>query len=246
VQRATTSLIDPVSGEWNERSASSKNCETAPMDDRALAELRDLARRDAELAGAATELRRRDLAATQLRTRAEAIESFFLTYPDEAAERNEALAAASAELARRRAELEAADAARAHARDEDARIHAQNGVERARDHIVVAEATLRRAEGDVAALEREAAALPIELVELERESGVTGARALVDWAAHRHAELFVASGQTDAARERVIREAHELASMLLGEPTYGATVAQALDRVERHCASLPGQVSESR
>ena len=33
-------------------------------------------------------------------------------------------------------------------------------------------------------------------------------------------------------RERVIREANELATMLLGEPAYGATVAQALARVE--------------
>jgi hypothetical protein len=139
-------------------------------------------------------------------------------------------------------------ASRAHARYEDARIHAQHAVDRARDHIAVAEASLGRAADDVAVLEREAAALPDELAELERRAGggVNGARALVDWAANQHAELFVAAGQIDAGRERVIREAHELASMLLGEPTYGATVAHALERVERHWASLPGQVSESR
>jgi hypothetical protein len=44
----------------------------------------------------------------------------------------------------------------------------------------------------------------------------------------------------------VIRESNELASMLLGEPTYGATVAQALARVEAHWTSSPGHVSESR
>jgi hypothetical protein len=55
---------------------------------------------------------------------------------------------------------------------------------------------------------------------------------LVEWASHAHAELFVAAGQIDVQRERVIREANELATMLLGEPAYGATVAQALARVE--------------
>ena len=69
---------------------------------------------------------------------------------------------------------------------------------------------------------------------------------LVEWASHAHAELFVAAGQIDVQRERVIREANELASMLLGEPTYGATVAQALARVEVHWTSSPGHVSESR
>jgi len=77
-------------------------------------------------------------------------------------------------------------------------------------------------------------------------AAVSGARALIDWASQRHAELFVEAGQIDAQRERVIREAHELASMLLGEPTYGATVEQALARVEAYCTSSPGHVSESK
>jgi hypothetical protein len=58
-------------------------------------------------------------------------------------------------------------------------------------------------------------------------------RDLVAWASRAHAELFVAAGQIAAQRERVIREANELASMLLGEPTYGSTVEQALARVTR-------------
>jgi hypothetical protein len=69
---------------------------------------------------------------------------------------------------------------------------------------------------------------------------------LVAWASHAHAELFVAARQIDAQRERVIREANELASSLLGEATYGATPAQALARAEVHCVSSPGHVSESR
>ena len=55
---------------------------------------------------------------------------------------------------------------------------------------------------------------------------------LVDWAARAQASLFVAVGQIDTQRDRVIREANELATMLLGEPTYGATPEQARARVE--------------
>ena len=73
-----------------------------------------------------------------------------------------------------------------------------------------------------------------------------GPRALIDWSSHAHAELFVATRQLDAQRERIIREANELATMLLGESTYGSTTAQILARVEAHWTSSPGQVSESR
>ncbi len=204
------------------------------MNDRALSELRDLARRDAELGAESARLRQRDLDVSDIRARAEAIDAFFATYSltDEA--RRATVAVAREELARRNAELESASAALARSRDEDARIHAQHSVDRARDHIAVAEASMRRAEADVTSLEQKASALPDELAELERRANaqVTGARGLIDWASREHADLFVAAGQVDARRERVIREAHEIASMLLGDPTHGATVAQALERVE--------------
>ncbi len=211
------------------------------MDDRALSELRDLARRDLELAAGAAELRQRDVEVGEIRTRAEAIDAFFADYPDDDAHRRTAVAAANGELEHRRGELAEAEARLARARDEDARIHAQHAVDRARDHIAVAEAGLHRAETDLAELEREAGALPDELSELERRADGTakGARGLIDWASSRHAELFVAAGQIDGRRERVIREAHELATMLLGEPTYGVTVAQALERVESARSGAP-------
>jgi chromosome segregation ATPase len=205
------------------------------MDDRALKELRDLARRDAELAAGAGELRRRDRDVGDIRARAEAIDAFFAAYPDTESIRHGTIVAARAEIAHRREELTEAEAVLVRSHDEDARIHAQHAVDRARDHIAVAEASLQRAEADRTELEREAAALPDELAALERRAGsaVKGARGLIEWASHTHAELFVAAGQLDAQRERLIREAHELASMLLGEETFGATVAQALARVEK-------------
>ena len=208
------------------------------MNDRALTELRDLARRDAELAGQADGLRSRDRDVAEIRARAEAIDAFFAAYPEHGASRRAAVADAEAAIADRREEFALAQAVLARSREENARAYAQHAVDRARDHIDVAEAGLRRAEGELAALEREAATFPDELTELEQraDADVTGARGLVEWASHTHAELFVAAGQIDAQRERLSREAHELASMLLGEPTFGATIAQALARVE---ARLP-------
>ena len=61
-----------------------------------------------------------------------------------------------------------------------------------------------------------------------------GLRALIEWGSRAHAALFVDSRQLGAQRELVIREANELASAVLGEPTYGSTVEQALARVESH------------
>jgi predicted nucleic acid-binding Zn-ribbon protein len=210
------------------------------VDRRALSELRDLAGHDAELTAEADELRRRDDDVAAIRVRAEAIDAFFSSYANQQARHGSAIAAARADLAHRLEELALADAVLARARDEDARIHAQHAVDRAHDHRAVAESTLQRAEGELAELERKAAALPHELAELERRAGggVAGARGLIEWASHTHAELFVAAGQIATSRERLIREADELASMLLGEPTYGATIAQALARVEANARSV--------
>ena len=137
------------------------------------------------------------------------------------------------------------------AHDDEARIHAEHAVARAGDHIEVTESRRARAQAVHGELERDAAALPLELEELGvRARAVPDVPplgdSLVEWASHAHADLFVAAGQIDVQRERVIREANELASMLLGEPTYGATVAQSLLHVETHWTSAPGHVSESR
>jgi hypothetical protein len=218
------------------------------VDDRALSELRDLSGRDAALTARAAEFRTRDAEVAELRRRAEAIDAFLATFAQEHERRRTAVAAALGELAGRHDELKQAEAELARSRDEDARFHGQHAVNRAHDHIAIATKNLARAETVVAELQRDAATVPDELAELERRSGagVSGALALIDWASREHAELFVAAGQIDAQRELVIREANELASMLLGEPTFGTTVAQALARVESYCTSSPGQVSESK
>jgi chromosome segregation ATPase len=217
------------------------------VDERAVNELRRLAALDAELAERASAVRGADGSVAALRRRAEAIEVFFAAYPEEEARRSAELNDAREELPRRREELAEAQRTLAEAHDDEERIHAEHAVARALDHIAVAEDRSARAQTASDELEREAAALPGELDQLEiRARAVPGVPApggsLVEWASHAHAELFVAAGQIDVQRERVIREANELASMLLGEPTYGATVTQALSRVESHSPS-PDHVS---
>jgi chromosome segregation ATPase len=219
-------------------------CKTAGVNRRAVDDLRALARRDEHLAAEADRLRELDGQVAALRTAAEAIDAFFAAYPEEETRRRTALAEAEAELERRRAELRAAEAELAAATGDDERGHAEHGVERGRDHVAVAESALERARASAHELERDASRLPNDVPRLEERARAiaaevphvpaapAGPRALVDWASHAHAELFVAAGQLDAQRERVIREANELASMLLGEPTYGSTVAQLAERVD--------------
>jgi chromosome segregation ATPase len=218
-------------------------CKTAGVNRRAVDDLRELARRDEHLAAEADRLRELDGQVAALRATAEAIDAFFAAYPEEETRRRAAVAEAESELDRRREELTAAEAVLATATDDDERSHAERGVERARDHVAVAETAVERARAAAHELERDASRLPSEVPQLEERAHAiaaevphmpaapAGPRALVGWASHAHAELFVAAGQLDAQRERVIREANELASMLLGEPTYGSTVAQLAKRV---------------
>ena len=209
------------------------------MDERAVNELRQLAALDAELAESASGLRGLDATVAALRGRAEEIDAFFADYSEELGRRSAELKDAHDEVSRRREELAAAQRTLAETHDVDARVHAEHAVERALDHIVVAEERSARAQSAYDALQQEAEALPRERLELETRARAVPdvpplSDSLIDWASRAHAELFVAAGQIDVQRERIIREANELASMLLGEPTYLTTVAQALTRVENH------------
>jgi hypothetical protein len=213
---------------------------TGPVDD-----LRELDRRDAELGARADQLRDADAEVAAIRERAEAIAAFFATYPDEDGRLRAAVAAARAELAARENECRAAQAVVDGARDDEERALARHALQRASDHLVVAGAAVERALAEHDALDRAAGDLPGELDRLEERSRLVtasiadvprpgeGPAALAEWASRAHAALFVASGSVDTQRERVIREANELATALLGEPTYGSTVAQARARVEQ-------------
>jgi hypothetical protein len=210
-----------------------------PVDD-----LRELDRRDTELGARSEELHDADADVAAIRERAEAIAAFFATYPDEDGRLRAAVTAARTELAAREAECRAAQAEVDGAADDEARALAKHALQRAGDHLVVAGAAVERALAAHEALDREASGLPGELDRLEERARLVaaaiadvpapgeGPAALVEWASRAHAALFVASGSVDSQRERVIREANELATAVLGEPTYGSTVAQARARVE--------------
>jgi len=209
------------------------------VDERAVNELRQLAALDAELAESASGLRGLDATVAAVRGRAEEIDAFFAGYSEEVVRRSAELNDAHEEVSRRREELAAAQRTLAETRDVDARVHAEHAVKRALDHIVVAEERSARAQSAYDALQQETEELPRERAELETRARAVPdvpplSGSLVDWASRAHAELFVAAGQIDVQRERIIREANELASLLLGEPTYLATVAQTLTRVENH------------
>ena len=206
-------------------------------------DLRLLAERDAELARETERLQGLDLQVAALRARAEAIDAFFAAYPEEERRRRAEADAAEDELRRRRAELAEAERELDAARDGAERERARSAVSRASDHVVVAAAALERAAASAGELERDASTLPEELPLLEARARAIadtarhipqppeGVRALVEWASHAHAELFVATRQLASERERLIREANELATSLLGEPTYGSTIAQLAQRV---------------
>jgi vacuolar-type H+-ATPase subunit I/STV1 len=221
------------------------------VDERALDELRRLARRDRELEEEAAALRALDAEVAAIRRGAEAIAAFFSTYQAEEERRVSDLHEARVELAHRHEELQQAERDAATARDEAAREHAEKAAGRARDHVSVAETRLDRAQAARAELEAAAAARPAELAALDTRGSALAdvpppADDLSEWASLAHADLFVAAGQIDAQRERLIREANELASMLIGEATYGSTAAQALGQAERYWTSSPGHVSERR
>ena len=229
---------------WDVAAKHRCGCDHEAMDRRALDDLRRLAELDDELGAHERRLQELDETVRELRGRAEALEAFFAGY-DEAERRTRSAAESSrAEVERRRAEVGEAKTALADARDDERRELARRALARAEDHLSVAEIALGRSSTDASQLERQAADWQRELPLLEARAGElsadlrdveapdSGAPALIAWASHAHASLFVAVRQLEAERERVIREANELASALVGEPTYGSTPAQALARVE--------------
>jgi hypothetical protein len=219
-------------------------------------ELRALVRGEREDADESERLRRLDDDVALVRQRAEATERFFALERVEADRLSAAEAEAREQAERRSADLAEAENELAQAGDDDERALAEQRVTRARDHVEVAAHAAERAAEARAAFDLEGTRLRRELPELEaRAASLTaeipgadppGADGLVEWAARAHAAIFVAQGQVDVRRERTIREANELATSLLGEPTYGSTPEQALARVERYWTSSPGQVSDKR
>ena len=97
------------------------------------------------------------------------------------------------------------------------------------------------AEGEAAipALEEEARALSRRLAEVPRisrtglEPPEPGLAGVDEWASRVAAALLVVRSGLDTERERLIREANELAASVLGDQDVGTSVALARARLER-------------
>jgi len=213
--------------------------------------LRQLAASDNELGVQGERLRALADEVESVRARAEAVESFFADYSDQESRRRAATATAREHAAQRTEAARRAAADLEAARGEEQRAAAEQTVARADDRVAVAEARVARAEEAERKLEREAAAHQGEVPLLEQAAQRVsrelpdlppepkGPRDLLDWASRARATLFVAESGIDTQRERLIREANELGTMLLGEPTYGSTAAQVQARVEATIGRTP-------
>jgi translation initiation factor IF-2 len=219
-------------------------------------ELRELVRRDRDEAKESERLHSLDAEVAELRRRGEAIGAFFTTERDEEQRLRLVEQEARREAERRAAEVLEAEAELARVDSETERMHAEQRLQRARDHTEIAARAGERAAEERSAFERTAEELTRELPQLEQRAHELAHEIpselpapngdLIDWASRAHAALFVAASQVDARRERVVREANELATAVLGESIYGSTPEQALAQVERYWTSSPGHVSESR
>jgi chromosome segregation ATPase len=136
--------------------------------------------------------------------------------------------------------------------DEKDRAAARRAAVRARDAVTVAKRELEQARTRLRTLEVEAKAVIEELARLRRESEelTTGIRDapeisrgtvphpgglaedLIEWASRARAALLLSRSGLETQRERVVREANELAAVTLGE--VGATsVAGVVEMLER-------------
>ena len=223
---------------------------------------RELERRDADVAARIDVVVDVQHSVDELRAAAGRVRAGLETIPveiehAELAERNavEREAAALSELADAERQLEEIAGSRRSSADAIAR--GEQAVRRAAVAATDAAATTARlralhqaAVGKAAAFRAEAEALVVEarevaqrVVEVPRlsESGRmapgSSLAEIEEWGARAHAALFVVHGGLESERERVIREANELASATLGEQIAGTSVALVRRRLEESVGS---------
>jgi hypothetical protein len=202
----------------------------------------ELELRDAAVAAQIERVARLADGAKEIAARADAIAALLANAPAEyaAMDRAEAEAfaqrrAADVDLAAAVANLETAS--RGGAETQRDLGHAQDAVRDATarvDRIACTRATLVKSEGaaraDVQNLVTQAEDIAGQLAELSRvsESGRTLPEPTLDglhaWATRVRAALVVVRGQLDVERDRLVREANELGSVVLGEPLAGNSV----------------------
>jgi chromosome segregation ATPase len=225
-------------------------------DERLLRFARELEARDERLATAISEVDELQRSTDRVRARAAELAGFLERLPRARAAAEEAVRDAEDENGvRRRAHAEAqAELARAGgSRDEDRVAAARRAEVRTRDALSTARRKLERALEARDTVERQAEAAALEAPELDRTARALAGRlarmprvsraaagepdpglaGTVSWSDRAHAALFVVRGGLDTERERVVREANELAASALGEPVAATSVAGVRERLER-------------
>jgi len=218
--------------------------------DASLAFAAELEQRDAALAERLADLADLGRRVDEIRAEAEQLGRFLARLPldrtqlDAAladAERDREAARTALEQARRPVERARGEEAAATARRHEA--HAATDVrttEERRSRLVARRKELEREADAAAAAAQSLAARGRELAaELETTPRVAGPEppapgldALADWGSRAHAAVFVARSGLETERERVVREANELAASVLGEPLYATSVSLVRERLE--------------
>ena len=209
----------------------------------------DLERRDAAIAAEIDRVGRLADGAKEIAARADAIGALLAHAPAEHAAMNRAEADALDLRQVAEHDLELAAAAVARLDRENAEVqrdlgHAQDAVRDAAarvERIACTRATLVKSEGaaraDVSNLVAQAQEIAGRLAELSRvsESGRALPEPTLDglhaWATRVRAALVVVRGQLDVERDRLVREANELGSVVLGEQLAGSSVELVGQRV---------------
>jgi hypothetical protein len=209
----------------------------------------DLERRDEQAAEALLEVERLQSNVEELRTHAAATAEFLRTYPAVHAQLEEDDRAA--EEARAAAERAVADAAAEveRARNDADRLAAERHVQQARDRVREAELWDERTRHERIRLALEADERQRDAEQLETRAHelagrpylaravappAGGLHGVLDWGARARGELLVAHAALATERDKVVREATELAASVLGEPL--TRVAGLRDRLESRSA----------
>jgi hypothetical protein len=205
---------------------------------------RELEARDVEIADALEVVRALQADVEELHAHARARVAFLAALPEERARVAAALSEAGAELDAREADVTAAEQELARAKEGEPAAAARRSVTRARDAAASARRRVARVEEERDTLARGAVDAKARGPKLEARAEELSARLAaapratavppeepVEWSSRARASLFVAAGSLENERERVVREANELAAAVLGEGMY-ASVGLVRQRLE--------------
>jgi DNA repair exonuclease SbcCD ATPase subunit len=207
-----------------------------------LAEVRDLERRDADLALKIEDLIALEHDIANLRSAAGAITIFSDALPEARLRALEEIRRAEEEAKRRAEAVRTADAELAAAKGDDARASAERAVATAETSRRTAESRLAHARDELATLEREAAANQTDSASIEARARALAERVgdtpepgldgVERWGSRARAKVFAERTHAESERQQLITQANELGSAALGEPLLSSSVSEVRRQVE--------------